>query len=61
MDIHHLYHIYYSVGSPCGAAANVLDYEIVVSEFKLQSCYYIHFQTNTLGKGMNMLIPQAMG
>ena len=26
-----------------------------VSEFKLQSCYCIHFQTNTLGKGMNPL------
>ena len=31
-----------------------------VSEFELQSRYYIHFQTNTLGKGMNPLIPQAM-
>ncbi len=31
----------------------VLDCDIVVSKFKLQSCYYIHFQTNSLGKGMN--------
>ena len=37
-----------------------LDSEIVVSEFQLQSLYYIHFQTNTLGKGMNPLILQAM-
>ena len=39
----------------------VLDYGIVVSEFKLQSHYYIHFWTNTLGKGMNPLILPAMG
>ena len=26
------------------------------SEFKLQSCYYIHFQTNNLGKCMNFFI-----
>ena len=31
------------------------------SEFKLKSRYYIHFQTNYLGKGMNLFIPQAMG
>ena len=39
--------------------ANVLDCEIVLREFELQlSC--IHFQTNTLGKGMNTLIPQPV-
>ena len=27
-----------------------MDYGIVVSEFVLQSRYYIHFQTNTLWK-----------
>ena len=31
--------------------ANVLDCDIVVREFELQSCYYVHFRTNTLGKG----------
>ena len=36
--------------------ANVLDCNIVVSKFKLLLCYYVHFQTNTLGKGMNSLI-----
>ena len=36
--------------STCGVMANKLDYEIRVSEFK---CYCIHFQTNTLEKGMN--------
>ena len=39
----------------------VLDCGIVVSEFELQSRYYVHFQTNTLGKGMNPLILPAMG
>ena len=34
----------------------VLDCRIVVSEFKLQSRYYVHFWTNTLGKGMNLFI-----
>ena len=36
--------------------ANVLDCDIGVSEFELQSHYYVHFRTNTLGKGMNLLI-----
>ena len=39
----------------CGVVANVLDYSSS-SEFKLKSCYYIHFQTNILGKGMNPFI-----
>ena len=38
-----------------------MDYGIVVSEFVLQSRYYIHFQANTFGKGMNPLILPAMG
>ena len=29
---------------------NVLNCDIVVSEFELQSCYYAHFGANTLGK-----------
>ena len=29
--------------SPCGVVAKVLDCDIVVSEFKLQSCYYVYF------------------
>ena len=32
--------------------ANVLDCDIVVSEFELQSRYNIHFHTNTFWKGM---------
>ena len=38
-----------------------MDCGIVVSEFVLQSCYYVHFRANTLGKGMNPLILPAMG
>ena len=32
-----------------------------VSEFVLQSCYYVNFWANTLGKGMNPLILPAKG
>ena len=38
-----------------------MDCRIVVSEFVLQSRYYVHFRANTLGKGMNPLILPAMG
>ena len=41
--------------------AKVMDCGIVVSEFVLQSRYYVHFQVDTLGKGMNPLILLAMG
>ena len=40
--------------------ANVLDFDIVVCEFELQSSYYVYFQTNTFGEGMNPLTPPAM-
>ena len=38
-----------------------MDCGIVDREFDLQSHYYVHFRTNTLGKGMNPLILPAMG
>ena len=38
-----------------------MDYRIVVSEFVLQSRFYVHFRTNTLGEGMNPIIIPAMG
>ena len=41
---------------PCDVMVKALDCRIIVSEFKLQSRYYIHFQTNALGKDMNPLI-----
>ena len=37
-----------------------LDCGILESEFELQSRYYVHFRTNTLGKGMKALILRAM-
>ena len=35
--------------------AKVLDCGLQVTEFNLQSCHYVHFQTNTFTKGMNPL------
>ena len=49
----------FSWGCSHGVMVKAMDCRIVVSEFKLQ--YYFHFRTNTLGKDMNPLIPQAMG
>ena len=34
--------------SPCGVVAIVLDFDNVISEFKLESCYYVHFQYRKL-------------
>ena len=46
--------------SPHGIMGKVLDCSPGISEFKFQSSCYIHFQTNTLGKGKMLLISQAM-
>ena len=46
---------------PRGVMVKAVDFRIVVSEFVLQSRYYIHFRANTLGEGMNPLILPAMG
>ena len=35
---------------------NVLDCNIVVHEFEIQLRYYIHFWTNTHGKGIGPLV-----
>ena len=48
-------------GCPRGVMVKALDCGIVVSEFELQSRYYVHFRTNTLGKVMSPLIPRAVG
>ena len=40
---------------------NMQNCNIIVSEFELQSRYYVHFWTNIFRKGMNPLIPPAMG
>ena len=41
--------------SPCSVVVNVLDCDIVVSEFELQSYYYVRFRGDTLRKAMNPL------
>ena len=41
--------------------ANVLDCDIIVSEYEVKSNYYVHFWTNILEEGMNLLISPAMG
>ena len=40
---------------------NVLDCDILLIEFVLQSCNYILFKIKILGKDMNPYIPPAMG
>ena len=47
-------------GSPHGVMDNMLDYDIVVHGFNLQSCYFVHFQTDTLRKGINFINSPAM-
>ena len=37
-----------------------MDCEIVISEFEIQSRYYVHFRKNTHKKCMNPLILPAM-
>ena len=48
-------------GCPHGVMVKAMDCGIVVSEFVLQSRYYVLFRANTFGKGMNPLILPAMG
>ena len=54
------YLYYYWGGCPCGVMVKAMNCRIVVSKFVLQSRYYIHFRANTLGKGMNLLIPPLL-
>ena len=46
---------------PHGVVDNVLDCDIIVSEFKLPSNSYIHFWTNALVKDMNLIIFPCYG
>ena len=39
----------------------VLDNSLEVNEFELKLCYQVHFRIGILGKGLNTLIPPAMG
>ena len=43
-------------GGPRGVMVKAMERRMKVSEFKLQSRYYVHFWANTLGKGMNPLL-----
>ena len=47
-------------GCPRGVMVKEMDCGIVVSEFVLQSHYYVHFRANTLGKVMNPVILLVM-
>ena len=47
--------------STYGVTAKVLDCGLKVSKFEFHLHYYNHFQTNTFWKGLNQLIPSAMG
>ena len=37
---------------PSQQGNNVLDCNVLISKFELQSCYYVHFQSKTLGKSI---------
>ena len=49
------------VRGPYGVILAVLDCDIVIKEFELQSRNYVHFRTYTLRKAMNPFLPPAMG
>ena len=46
-------------GSHHGVMAKVLDYSLEISEFELQSRYYVHFQTTTFEKAMKTAYPSS--
>ena len=46
---------------PCGVKVKAMDCGIGISEFVLQSRYYVHFRAKTIGKSKNPLILPAMG
>ena len=47
-----LQYVHSIFGNLYGIIAKVLNCGIKISTFKFQSCYYIHFQTNTLWNGI---------
>ena len=49
----------YLAESPRCAVANVLDCNILVSEFELQSYYSIHVRINILGKAQTLFSPYS--
>ena len=50
-----------SRGKSHDVVAKELNCKIVESEFKLHSCYYVRFQTNSIGEVMNSFIVLALG
>ena len=44
-------------GSTHDVVANVLDLDIIVSEFEYQSLYYVHFLRSTLRKDIEFTAP----
>ena len=51
----------YKWGKPYGIVANALDCDLIVSRFKLQLHYYVHFLINIIGKGTNPPYPSRYG
>ena len=51
-------HIYMNMESPHSLTTNMLACGNIVRMFKFLSCYYIRFQTYTIGDGMNSIFPQ---
>ena len=49
------------MATECPRGVMVKSINCPISEFELQSHYYVHFRAKTLGKGMSLLIPLAMG
>ena len=62
MFLYFLRSIFWGVSSWCprGVMVKAMDCGIVVREFVFQSLYYVHFRTNTLGKGVKPLVLPAM-
>ena len=59
--VKHILHFDPNSSTRGGVMVKAMVCEIVAHEFELQSRYYVHFRTNTLGKGMNHLTLSAMG
>ena len=43
-----------------GVIVKALNCNIVIRDFELQPHYFIHFRTNTFGKGRNPLVLPSM-
>ena len=62
LSIHRLYPFTCEVSrSVPGVVVNVMDCYIEEIEFELQSCRYVLFRSNALGKSINPIIPPDYG